>query len=64
MIKVNYVHESAERVRDAAKYTLQDGWYVLTDDSGDEKCRAQAKGVRSIRKTTNEDEAGPVFGFA
>src|SRR5215203_2864875 len=24
MIKVNYVHESAERVRDAAKYTLQD----------------------------------------
>jgi hypothetical protein len=68
MIKITYITKSTETIRDATEYSLQDGWYILTDDAGTEVGRAQAKEVRSIRKTTTDDDddssSVPMFGFA
>jgi hypothetical protein len=59
MIRITYANKAAEAFSEATKYRLEDGWYVLTDDSDEEVGRAQAKDVQSIRK--GEEKIG---GFA
>jgi len=54
MITITYASKSSEAFEEATKYRLEDGWYVLTDDSHEEVGRAQAKDVRSIRKGAPE----------
>jgi hypothetical protein len=57
MVIITYINKSVDYVRKATEYDLlQDGWYILKDESGEEVGRAQAKEVRSIRKGTDEDD--------
>ena len=50
MVKVTFTSKATETFSKAAKYRVEDGWYILTDDADEEVGRAQVKDVASIRK--------------
>jgi hypothetical protein len=70
MIIITYTNKHVERIREAADYHLMDGTYILKDDAGEEVGQAPSRQVLSIRKSNDEDGAGPSgpqfggFGFA
>ena len=58
MIEITFVDNKRKEFSTATKYDIIDDWYVLMDDDGQERGRAQASKVRDIEQV-DEDESGP-----
>jgi hypothetical protein len=58
MIEITFVDNKMKEFSTATKYNIVEDWYVLTDDDGQERGRAQASMVRDIEQV-DEDESGP-----
>jgi hypothetical protein len=58
MIEITFVDNKRKEFSTATKYDIVDDWYVLMDDAGQERGRAQASKVRDIEQV-DEDESGP-----